>query len=124
MFFASGSVQLEVGCAVTSFLLFFLYHFHLYAYASDKRSSSAFLHLNERIRKEWTTQQQCAGMLPINTLRDFERAAASRANMALLFMTAVFGFAGAFSECVGLLLDSDELEAETCSASQQYAPEI
>jgi hypothetical protein len=60
-------------------------------------------------------------MLPVNTLRDNERAAATRANMALLLMTAVLGYAGTFDDCLSIIVhDSSEDSDENCTFSEQF----
>ena len=97
--------NVEIGCASASFAMLLVYHVHLYKYVTQRDSRSTRGQMRQ-LRVAWVRQWQNKGMVPVNTLRDQQRAGFYYGNAAVLLCTLVVGFLlTSFGHCIGLQPD-------------------
>ena len=63
----------EIGCAVASFVVVLAYHLDLYWRAQKVTQNSTRAQMRE-LRRAWVLAYHGKGMVPVNTLRDIQRA--------------------------------------------------
>ena len=95
--------NVEIGCAAASFTILVVYHVHLYKYVTLRDAHSTRGQMRQ-LRVAWVGQWQNKGMVPVNTLRDQQRACFYYGNAAVLLCTLVVGFLlTSFGHCISIV---------------------
>ena len=84
----SSYARSELTYGLASLALLGVYHAHLYGY-EVKRSTASSRRQMAAIRRGWTATMQNTGMVPVNTIRDYQRSMFYFGNNAVLLSTLI-----------------------------------